>query len=156
MGHNGSSDQTGEVRPVRVLVVDDDRDTAESLGVFLRQAGHEVAVALDGRAGIEAATAAPPEVVVLDIGLPGLDGYTVARRLRQMPALADATLVALSGFGGDAEKAHSRDAGFDYHLVKPVGAEVLQEVIATHRSLERRASLGIERLDDPPRVIAKT
>jgi CheY-like chemotaxis protein len=115
-----SSDGTpgGETR--RVLIVDDNTDAADSLAAVLRLRGHEVQTVNDGPASLDAAAAFRPEVVLLDIGLPGLNGYEVARRLRQDDATRQAKLIAVTGYGQDEDRARSSEAGFDRHLVKPV------------------------------------
>ena len=113
----------------RVLLIDDNRDTAKTLGILLRGLGHEVEVAHDGRAGFEAARSSGPEVVLLDIGLPGMDGYQVAERLRREPGCAAAVLVALSGYGREEDRRRARDAGFDHYLVKPVELSELTELL---------------------------
>jgi CheY-like chemotaxis protein len=111
---------------LRVLLVDDNTDGADSLAALVRLAGHEARVAHDGPGALEAAAAFRPQVVVLDIGLPGLTGYEVARRLRADPDLAGAALVAVTGYGRDEDRERARAAGFDHHLVKPVAfAELL-------------------------------
>jgi CheY-like chemotaxis protein len=115
----------------RVLVVDDDADTADSLVLLLTLWGCRAAAAYDGRTGAGQALASRPDVVVLDLGLPGLDGYEVARRLRVAPGLEKVRLIAVSGFGGDEDRARSREAGFDYHLLKPVEPDVLRDLV-TH------------------------
>ena len=117
---------------LRVLVVEDDHDTADSLEIFLTQAGHDVRVAHDGASGLALARSCAPDVVVLDIGLPDADGYEVARQLRAEAGIEGATVIAMSGWSGEAERERSRDAGIDYHLVKPVDAEVLLQVVAAH------------------------
>ncbi|MBX3471508.1 MAG: PAS domain-containing protein [Planctomycetes bacterium] len=115
---------------LRVVVIEDNRDAAESLQELLVVVGHEVEVAFDGRAGLEAARALRPEVVICDLGLPGgLDGCAVARRLRAEPATASALLVALSGYGQEEDRRRTREAGFDAHLVKPVGWSELEAVL---------------------------
>ncbi len=115
----------------RVLVVDDHRDGGQSLAALLRLGGMEVRVVQDGPSALEAARAFRPEVVLLDIGLPGMDGYEVARRLRVQPLTRDAVLVAVTGYGRDEDRLLSRQAGFDYHLVKPVDLATLQAVLAS-------------------------
>jgi signal transduction histidine kinase/DNA-binding response OmpR family regulator len=115
--------------PRRVLVVDDNVDGAESLATLLKLLGHEVHVAHDGPAALRATADVRPEVVFLDIGLPGMDGYEVARRLRR-PGRNEALLVALTGYGQDEDRRRSREAGFDHHLVKPVDPAVLEELLA--------------------------
>ena len=156
MGERGSDEDRSATRPLRVLVVDDDHDTAESLEIFLRHAGHHVTVAHDGLSGLKAARGETPDVVILDIGLPECDGYEVARRLRREASLADVTLVALSGYGTDGDVGQSRAAGFDYHLVKPVEAELLQEIIAARGGLpERLGPRRVERLTPARRTVGK-
>ena len=103
-----------------MLVVDDNVDAAESLAMLLRMSGHEVRTAYTGPTALEAAAAHPPDVVLLDIGLPGMDGYEVARRLRQDPRLEGVRLVAMTGYGDEADRRLAQEAGFDQHLVKPV------------------------------------
>jgi len=110
-------------RRLRVLVVDDNRDAAESLAMLLDE--HEVRCAFDGEAALTAAQGFLPDVVVLDIGLPGISGHELARRLRALPKNAHAVLVALSGFGAPEDRARSREAGCEQHFVKPVNPETL-------------------------------
>jgi PAS domain S-box-containing protein len=114
----------------RVLVVDDNADAAESLAILLRLQGQDVRVAHDGPSGLTAAAAERPDVVFLDIGMPGMDGYEVCRRLRQQPGLNGMVVVALTGWGQEEDRRRSQEAGFDRHLVKPVGIEALREVLA--------------------------
>lgn len=112
----------------RIVLIDDNRDGAESLAMLLRLKGHEVHVAYDGPSGMVLAQKTRPDCVLIDIGLPGMDGYEVARGLRA----GDATgtlLVALTGYGQSEDKRRSQQAGFDYHLVKPVPHEVLDELL---------------------------
>jgi signal transduction histidine kinase/ActR/RegA family two-component response regulator len=117
-------------RGCRILVVDDNRDSADSLALLLRLTGHAVQVAYDGRAALEAALAGSPEVVFLDIGLPGMDGHEVARRLRAQGGMEGALLVAVSGYGQEEDRVRSLEAGFDHHLVKPVEPEAVQALLA--------------------------
>ncbi len=116
-------------RAVRVLLVDDNVDAAESLAMLLRLWGHEVAVAHDGPAALRAAAAQRPQVALLDIGLPGMDGYELARRLRSQTGLGPVVLVALTGWGQDEDRRRSHEAGFDHHLTKPVELAALQELL---------------------------
>jgi len=118
-----------ELRPLRVLVVDDSEDTAEMMTALLEMDGHEIQVAHSGPAALETAAAFRPDVVLLDIGLPGLDGYQVAQRLREDPTLKDVTLIAASGYGQEADLHRSREVGFDRHLVKPVDPRELREIL---------------------------
>jgi CheY-like chemotaxis protein len=119
----------------RILVVDDNRDAAEAMASLLELEGNEAHVAHDGNAAIEAANALRPGVVLLDIGLPGLNGYEVASRIRQEPWGGSVLLVALTGWGHPEDRARSEEAGFDHHLVKPVELAVLTELLARHAAL---------------------
>lgn len=104
----------------RILVVDDNLDSAESLAMLLDLQGHEVSTAPDGPAAIATALSFRPEVIFLDIGLPGMDGYEVARRLRSEPDLDGTVLIAMTGYGRDEDVQRAMEAGFDRHLVKPL------------------------------------
>ncbi len=123
-----------ELAPSRILVVDDNVDAATTLGMLLRLGGHEVLLSHDGPAALEAARSFVPDVVLLDIGLPGLDGYGVARVLRQSPETESALLIAVSGYGQDEDRRRSREAGFDQHLTKPVDFDVLTALLARESS----------------------
>ena len=103
-----------------VLIVDDNVDTARLTGRLLQSMGFVVQVAHDGQAAIEAARQHRPEVVLLDIGLPGIDGLELARRLRARPGTAHALLIAITGYGQDSDRQQILQAGFDHHLVKPI------------------------------------
>jgi signal transduction histidine kinase/ActR/RegA family two-component response regulator len=115
----------------RILVVDDNEDAADSLGMVLGLDGHEVIAAYTGDQALERAQAFRPDVVLLDIGLPGVDGYEVARRIRACIDLKAVCLVAVTGYGQDADKVRARNAGFAHHLVKPVEFSALQRILAT-------------------------
>jgi CheY-like chemotaxis protein len=108
------------VRPVKVLVVDDNRDGADSLAMMLRALGHHVHVEYDGRRAAEVAARWRPEIALLDIGLPGVNGYELARSLRTADGTRDTVLVAVTGWGQQEDRRRSAQAGFDHHLVKPV------------------------------------
>jgi signal transduction histidine kinase len=114
----------------RVLIVEDNADSREMLRVALESAGHQVFVAEDGPRGVEEASTVRPDAVLLDLGLPGLDGYEVARRLRHAPGGRDMLIVALSGYGRQEDKERSRDSGFDFHLVKPVDPSAVERILA--------------------------
>ncbi|HEX6708300.1 MAG TPA: ATP-binding protein [Albitalea sp.] len=118
---------------LRVLVVDDNRDAAESLAMMLEMSGHQTATAHDGESALAQAVSFDAEAVLLDIGMPGMNGYEVAQRLRQMPETAAALIVALTGWGQDEDKRRAIAAGFDHHLTKPVDPEGLLAVLETHR-----------------------
>jgi signal transduction histidine kinase len=128
--------EQGQAQPrstagVRVLVVDDNVDAAEALSDALSLEGYEVEVAHDGEAALERARVSSPHVIFLDIGLPGLDGYEVARRLREQPGFESVRLVALTGYGQSEDRKRSREAGFDAHLVKPVDLQALRAHLPT-------------------------
>jgi two-component system OmpR family response regulator len=112
-----------------VLVVDDREDVTESLVMLLGMGGHEVRTAPDGPAALELAPSFLPDVVLIDIGMQGMDGYEVARRLRQQPRLRGVLLAALTGYAGEEASRLSREAGFDRHLVKPVNLRDLQALV---------------------------
>jgi CheY-like chemotaxis protein len=120
-----------------VLVVDDNADAAESLEMLLKEAGHNVRTTHDGPTALEAALDDPPNVVLLDIGLPGLSGYEVAKRLRQQLGCENVVLVAVTGYGQEADRKRSLEAGFDHHLVKPVDFGKLQQILATVSQSEK-------------------
>jgi two-component system CheB/CheR fusion protein len=118
----------------RVLVTDDNVDGAETLAIVLRQAGHDVRVAHSGPTTLEIAQSFQPYVVLLDVGMPGMDGYETARRLRGMAGLENALLVALTGFGQESDRRRAREAGFDEFLVKPALPEVVTALAGQIRS----------------------
>jgi CheY-like chemotaxis protein len=119
----------------RILVVDDNRDQVESLAILLRLMGHEVRVAENGPQTLQAAAEFAPEVFLLDIGLPGLNGYEVARRIREQPKLRSALIIAQTGWGQEDDRRRSHEAGFDYHLVKPVSLDAIEKIL---RDLPRK------------------
>jgi PAS domain S-box-containing protein len=114
---------------LRVLVVDDNRDSATAVAMLLRVSGHEVRIAHSGETALEAATEFHPNAVLLDIGLPEMDGYEVARRLRQNPQLKNVRLIAATGYGQETDRQRSQEAGFNAHIVKPVDFEELEELL---------------------------
>jgi CheY-like chemotaxis protein/two-component sensor histidine kinase len=113
----------------RIVLIDDNQDAAESLAMLLRLKGHDVQIAYDGASGLELALESDPDCVLVDIGLPGMDGYEVAKRLRSRERGARPLLIALTGYGQQEDRARSRQAGFDHHLVKPVAQNVLEDVL---------------------------
>jgi CheY-like chemotaxis protein len=130
MSHAQPLEETGTAVPGRrVLVVDDNRDAANSLAMLLELSGNRTEAAYDGLAAIEAAARFEPDVVLLDIGLPGLNGYEVALRMRNEPWGKRAKLVAVTGWGEAEDLERSRDAGFDAHLLKPVDHEALVKLL---------------------------
>ena len=127
--HEDVAKQTGPC--LRVLVVDDNVDAAETLGLLLNASGHDVRTAYNGPNALEVAAQFRPNIVLLDIGLPGIDGYEVAKRLRQEPDLSGVVLVALTGYGTETDKQLSQDAGFNHHLVKPASFSKVKEILST-------------------------
>jgi CheY-like chemotaxis protein len=117
-----------------VLVVDDNRDAASSMGLLLKFLGAEVEVANSGPAALSAVESYHPAVVLLDLGMPEMDGYEVARRIRERPEFDDVTLIALTGWGQDADRRRAHEAGFNHHLVKPADISSLQELLASSQS----------------------
>ena len=114
----------------RILMVEDDQAVASGLRRVLSLNGYEVRVAYTGPEGVRLAREWPPEVVLCDIGLPGLDGYGVAGALRRDPATAAARIIAVTGYGRDEDRRRSREAGFDHHLTKPVEPEEVLQLLA--------------------------
>jgi PAS domain S-box-containing protein len=119
----------GDILRRRIIVVDDNDDMVESLSMLLTMMGHTVERAASGPEALERATTFRPDVMLIDIGMPGMEGYEVARRLRQNPDTRDVHLIAQTGWGGDVDRQRSKDAGFDAHLVKPVTPATLEEVL---------------------------
>ncbi|HKB35518.1 MAG TPA: ATP-binding protein, partial [Gemmataceae bacterium] len=124
-------------RSLRILIVDDNEDAASSLALMLRLQGHEVRVVHEGPAALETAGDFGPDVAVLDIGMPGMDGYELARRLRCLPRLAGVLLIALTGWGQEEFRRRSKEAGFDHHLVKPADPRTLRELLARPAPLSK-------------------
>jgi CheY-like chemotaxis protein/two-component sensor histidine kinase len=121
----GAAEPGPQAARCRVLVVDDNADAAQTVAIYLELAGHEVRTAGDGREALEAARQFQPQAVLLDIGLPGMDGFDVARALRRLPQSRDALLVALTGYGRPDDALRTIEAGFDEHFVKPADLDRL-------------------------------
>jgi PAS domain S-box-containing protein len=115
----------------RVLIVDDNADSAESMAVLLRLHGHEVSIAYDGQSALEEAHAFRPDVMFLDLDLPKVDGYEVVRRLRLEPAMRNMTVVAMTGYGQEADRQRTQEAGFQLHLVKPVEFNSIEDLLSS-------------------------
>jgi CheY-like chemotaxis protein len=115
----------------RLLVVDDNRDAANSLAMLLRLKGHEVRVAFSGASALELLQTYRPDVVFLDIGMPGMDGYEVARQIRQTPGLEKIVLAALTGWGQQEDRRRTAEAGFNHHLVKPPEPEAIERIVSS-------------------------
>lgn len=113
----------------RILLVDDNKDVVSMLAVLLRRVGHDVMTAHDGQEAIDVASRETPQFILLDIGLPGMDGYEVAKQLRTTPQLKDACLIAMTGYGQDEDLRRAEDAGFHHHLLKPVRLESIQAAL---------------------------
>jgi CheY-like chemotaxis protein len=128
---SGASDSQQELpqQRRRLLVIDDNKDAAESMSMLFELWGHEVLCTFDGRAALAAAAKYRPDAVFLDIGLPGMDGYEIAERLRELPESAATVLVAITGYGQDEDRRRSREVGIDHHLVKPVAPETLHKLL---------------------------
>jgi two-component system CheB/CheR fusion protein len=114
-----------------VLIVDDNADSAESMAVLLRLHGHEVMLAYDGQSALEEAQASRPDVIFLDLDLPIMDGYEVAKRLRLEPAMRDMKLVAMTGYGQEEDRQRTQEAGFQVHMVKPVDFNKVEELLSS-------------------------
>jgi CheY-like chemotaxis protein/anti-sigma regulatory factor (Ser/Thr protein kinase) len=135
-----NANAVNEVKPARpniapryrFLIVDDNVDSAESLAELLTLTGHEVRTAHDGTTALIEAQSHRPEVVLLDIGLPRMNGYEVARRMREFTGLRETVLIAMTGYGQEEDRRKSQEAGFDYHLVKPVELAELGRLLASH------------------------
>jgi len=127
------SERSGRINPpsLRMLIVDDNRDAADSLAMLLRTTGNEIRTAYDGLEALQTASEFRPEVVLLDIGLPNIDGHEVAQRIRREPWGARVCLIAITGWSDESDRARSRAAGFDHHLVKPLDTAHLAQLLST-------------------------
>jgi DNA-binding response OmpR family regulator len=136
---NGEHERPAGSLHHRVLVVDDNHDSADSLAMLLRLAAFDVETAYDGEDVLAVSRRFRPDIVLLDIGLPHIDGYKLARRLRRQKRTKNATLIALTGYGQDEDRFRSWNAGFDAHLVKPVDLDELWLILTglTHRKRSR-------------------
>jgi CheY-like chemotaxis protein len=142
----GESERGGEsgaladprARACRILVVDDNQDGADLMAILLKLQGHAVEVAHDGVSALKSAAAFDPDVVLLDIGLPGLDGYAVATQLRDTATRRPPCLIAMTGYGTDEDRQRTQAAGFDHHIVKPIEPTELNVLLA-----QSMAAMGI-------------
>ncbi|NEX61890.1 response regulator [Noviherbaspirillum galbum] len=112
-----------------ILIVDDNVDAAESLGEFLKVSGHKVEVTFDGATAVQTAGKLRPDVVILDIGMPRMNGYEVARSLRSDAGLAHTILVAVTGYAQEKDRSRAQESGFDYHFAKPIDIPRLVDVL---------------------------
>lgn len=126
-----SAPEPARVHPCRILVVDDNRDSAESLAMLLSLSGHEVRTANDGLAALDVARAFRPRVVLLDLGMPRLNGYDAARAIRAEPWGSNLVLIALTGWGQEEDKRRTAEAGFNAHLIKPVDHHAFEELLTS-------------------------
>jgi signal transduction histidine kinase len=124
-----ADDAPGGLKPRRVLVIDDNRDAADSTGMLLGTLGVEARVAYDGQAGLATLAAWKPDAVLLDLGMPAMDGFEVARRIRAAPGLQGLAVIALTGWGQQEDRQRTLEAGFDHHLVKPADPQALRAVL---------------------------
>jgi CheY-like chemotaxis protein len=136
---SGAENRVARSSGMRILVVDDNRDSADSLAMLLRLLGNDVRSVYDGRLALEVAIVYRPDVVLLDIGLPGLDGLQVCRCLRRQAGTRQPLLIAMTGYGQEEDQRRSKKAGFDAHMVKPVDLETLQEILSRPEHVSRDA-----------------
>jgi signal transduction histidine kinase len=137
---NGNGEKSPAGPKCRILVVDDNRDAADSLALMLRLTGHEIEIAYDGLEAVQAAAAFRPDVVVLDIGLPKMNGYEAARHIREQPWGQGMALIALTGWGQEEDKRRALEVGFDHQLTKPVEAVALEKLLALITPLPQRSA----------------
>ncbi|HEY3783729.1 MAG TPA: response regulator [Steroidobacteraceae bacterium] len=123
-----------KVSPQRVLIVDDNEDAAESMALVLKLEGHETDFVYSAADALMHAASFRPDVVLLDIGLPGMNGYQVAQQMRELPGLKHVRLVAVTGYGRSEDRLRAREAGFDAHLVKPVDYAVLEKALRPNQA----------------------
>ena len=135
-------DTSTQARPLKVLVVDDNADAAITMAECLRAAGHDVGVAWNGQDALDAAREAPPDVVLLDLGMPCMNGYEAAHRFRADPAIRSAMLVAVTGWGSDDDRRRTQAAGFARHLVKPVDPAEVIALLRDHANATASATAG--------------
>jgi len=121
--------------PVQVLVVDDNRDAADAMVMAAQVLGHDATACYDGRAALSLLETYKPGLMILDLSMPGMDGYALVRAIRSNPEFTDVPVVALSGFGAEQDRQRTLEAGFDMHLLKPMEIDTLEQIIA---SAERR------------------
>jgi CheY-like chemotaxis protein len=136
-GSGGSA--TGQTASYKFLVVDDNRDSAESLALLLKYMGHETHIALDGEQAVESAGTLRPDVVLLDIGMPRINGYDACRSIRAHAWAEGMILIAQTGWGQDEDRRRTEEAGFDGHLVKPIDPDALLRLVAALAGGARRA-----------------
>jgi CheY-like chemotaxis protein len=131
---SGEDEQVVPKSSLRILIVDDNRDGADSLAMMLRNRGDDTRADYDGQEGVDVAGEFQPDVILLDMGLPKLNGYNACRRIREQSEGTGVVLIAVTGWGQDADRRCSHEAGFDHHLVKPVDPQALLKMLAGLRS----------------------
>jgi CheY-like chemotaxis protein len=129
LGPRVSVESATPVRSRRILVVDDNVDSAESMAVLMKLSGHQIAIAYDGESALKTAATFRPQIIVLDVGLPRIHGYEVAERLRALPENRNLVIVALTGYGREQDRRRAIEAGFDYHFVKPIDFATLELLV---------------------------
>jgi two-component system, OmpR family, response regulator len=130
---NTTADTTGGAQNRRILLVDDSVDAALAMGMLLEALGYDVRTEHDGPRALASLDEFHPDVVVLDIGLPGMDGFEVAREMRKRDVTKHALMLAMTGYGSDADRADALAAGFDHHLTKPVSVDALEALLKSAR-----------------------
>jgi CheY-like chemotaxis protein len=138
---------------LRILIAEDYADNAVSMEMLLRMYGHDVAIAANGPTALEKARTDQPDVVLLDLGLPGMSGYDVARQLRDHRPRKRPLLIALSGFGQERDRQHSAEVGIDLHLVKPVAPEVLRAILEWFQQLVAKGGMDVDTCRPLPDVL---
>lgn len=128
--HDSGGEPAASVHRRRILIVEDNPDVADVLAATLQTQGHDVEIAYDGSEGLERARQFGPDAIICDLGLPDIDGFELARTLRENPAFEDTILIALSGYAASDDVEKSRAAGFDHHQAKPPDIEELERLIA--------------------------
>lgn len=121
---------------LRILIAEDNRDSADSLKALLELLGYETHIAYDGESAVRAAAALRPDAIIMDIGLPGLNGYDAARRIRAQRPSRRVLIVALTGWGQHTDRLRSAEAGFDHHLIKPLDLAALKRILDSLRAPE--------------------
>jgi len=141
-GEDDAARQAQQPQSLSIMVVDDNADAAAMLGMLLESSGHRVSIEHDALRALARSTALRPDVFLLDIGLPEIDGNELARRLRGQPETAQAVIIAVTGYGQEQDRAHSLGAGFDHHLLKPVDFQALSGLLADVSARRARARPG--------------
>ncbi len=150
MTTEGAASLRGKGRGLRVPVVEDYPDCAESVAMLLRMYGHSVEIARNGPLALQAARDRPPDVVLVDIGLPGMDGWKVAKRIREQASEKEQLLIAVTGFGEETDRRHSKESGIDFHLTKPANPEELEALLRSFQSILAEDAVALRFEADSP------